>query len=131
MSIFSSLFPFLHDPPARMALRIFRQSPVNNTVYLPWAAKNSLGWTTGYTALNPDFFSTISVTAIYYDQLGSIVHSETYTLPPLNVVGRSQSNDPLPNGWVGTIVLRANGPIVPIMRQDSSDTTSAYNGIVR
>jgi hypothetical protein len=27
MSIFSSLFPFLHDPPARMALRIFRQSP--------------------------------------------------------------------------------------------------------
>jgi hypothetical protein len=100
------------------------------TVYLPRAAKNANGSTSGYTVQNISL-STISVTATYFDAVGVISHAETYSLPPRGVTGRFQGNDPLPDNWRGSIVLRANGPLVAIMREDKDNFTSAYNGVGR
>jgi len=107
-------------------------SSARQLVILPYAARNVSGRTTGYTVQNP-FPSGVQITAYYYDDVsGSLRYSEgPYSLPPYGTTGRFQSNDPLPDGWQGSIVLEANGPVVAIMREDSSDTTSGYNGIAR
>jgi len=105
-------------------------STAGNAGILPWAAKNAGGRTTGYTVLNTSG-SQVQVTATYYGGGGNVSHSETYSLSPGEVVGRHQSNDPLPNGWQGSIVLQANEPLVVVMREDGGSTTSAYNGVAR
>jgi murein DD-endopeptidase MepM/ murein hydrolase activator NlpD len=106
-------------------------STTGNTAILPWAAKNASGHTTGYTVLNTSS-SSVQVTATYYNTSGSIQGSEVYSLPARGVEGRYQGGDTfLPDGWQGSIVLQANGLLVAVMREDSSSTTSAYNGVAR
>ena len=106
-------------------------SSARQVVVLPYAARNVSGRTTGYAVQNP-FPSEVQITAYYYDVSGSLRYSEgPYSLPPYGTTGRFQSNDPLPDGWQGSIALQADGPVVAIMREDSSDTTSGYNGIAR
>jgi len=57
---------------------------------------------------------------------------EYYWLGRQAVTGRHQSLDPyLGDGWTGSIVLQASQPLVAMMREDSSSTTSAYNGVAR
>jgi len=106
-------------------------SSARQVVILPYAARNVIsGRTTGYTVQNPGA-SWVQVTADYYEASGSPSHTETYWLRPYGTTGRFQGNDPLPDVWQGSIILQADGPLVAIMREDSSDTTSGYNGIAR
>ena len=108
-------------------------STPGNTAILPWAAKNASGRTTGYTVLNTSS-SSVQVTATYYDTSGWARASQVYSLPAKGVKGRYQGDDTfLPDPWQGSIVLQAGagGPLMAMMREDSSSTTSAYNGVAR
>jgi hypothetical protein len=103
------------------------------TVYLPYAAKNANGISTGYTVRNITG-GNITVQALYYNQNGTRLTSadETFTLASAQVQGYAQIlNNNLPNGWQGSIVLQATGDIVAMVRADDGDAVSAYNGIVR
>ena len=100
------------------------------SILFPFAAKSANGHTSGYTIVNPGT-GQVGVEATYYDASGGTTYTENYTIPGQGVVGRYQGNDPLPNGWVGSIVLEADGPLLGVMREDSAQTTSAYNGLVR
>ncbi len=106
------------------------------TVFLPYAAKNANGISTGYTVRNTSGI-TITVQALYYNQDGTRRTSadETFTLLPAQVRGNAQIlNGGLPNppeSWQGSIVLQSTGDIVAMMRADDGDAVSAYNGIVR
>jgi hypothetical protein len=108
-------------------------SQPGNTVTLPYAAKNANGRTTGYTVLNTSDWWSVQVTANYYNNDGSEARwPEVYWLGPRAVTGRHQSLDPyLWDGWTGSIVLQDSEPLVAVMREDSSSTTSAYNGVAR
>ena len=107
-------------------------SQPGNTVTLPYAAKNANGRSTGYTVLNTND-SEVQVTANYYNGSGSEARwPEVYWLGPRAVTGRHQALDPyLWDGWTGSIVLQDSEPLVAVMREDSSNTTSAYNGVAR
>jgi len=107
-------------------------STPGNTATLPYAAKNANGGSTGYTVLNTSQ-SGVQVRANYYKNDGTEARSpEYYWLEPRAVTGRHQSLDPdLPPVWTGSIVLQASQPLVAVMREDGSSTTSAYNGVAR
>jgi len=107
-------------------------STPGNTAILSWAAKNAGGRTTGYTVLNTSS-SSVQVRANYYNNDGTEARlPEYYWLGRQAVTGRHQSLDPyLGDGWTGSIVLQASQPLVAMMREDSSSTTSAYNGVAR
>ena len=45
-------------------------------------------------------------------------------------MGRAQVNDALPDGWVGSILLEASGPLLAILRGDAPNRTAGYNGLV-
>jgi hypothetical protein len=105
-------------------------------VVLPYSARNVGGVSTGYTLRNVHT-SAVTVTVRYYDANGVLRYTKpAFTLCGACITGFHQdfgddaSN--LPNGWQGTIVLEATGPILVILRQDksSADRVSGYNGIV-
>lgn len=109
-----------------------------NYVYLPRAAKNANGRTTGYTFQNIDSES-VDVTAYYYDDdTGALVYTKEWTASNNNqmagyaTIGQAQGGDPLADGWEGSIVLVASRPtIVAIMREDTSNSYGAFSGSVR
>ena len=104
----------------------------SRVVTLPRAAKNNGGHTSGYTVRNTSGANNVSITAKYYDLGGrNHVWSRTFTLNAGQVAGYHQSNDGVPNGWQGSIVLEASDKIIAIMREDTSNTMGGYNGIPR
>ncbi|RIK33965.1 MAG: protease [Chloroflexi bacterium] len=101
-------------------------------VILPRAARNASGRTTGYTVRNVSGLNNVSVTARYYSSDGMYVNQRTFTLHSAQTDGYFQSNDAfLADGWQGSIVIEATADVVAIMREDTSTTTSAYNGVSR
>jgi len=98
-------------------------------VYLPYAARNADGRSTGFTLRNVSG-DAISGNAHYYDQDGTLRISYPFTLASAQVMGRAQVNDALPDGWVGSILLEASGPILAILREDAPNRTAGYNGLV-
>lgn len=98
-------------------------------VYLPYAARNADGRSTGFTLRNVSG-GDISGNAHYYDQDGMRRISYPFTLASAQVTGRAQVNDALPDGWVGSILLEASGPILAIMREDAPNRTAGYNALV-
>ncbi len=104
---------------------------VSNNIYLTRASKNASGLTTSYIIRNVGG-GTLTVTATYYDNLGNVAY--TTTLPDLPALGSaeySQANDPLPDGWTGSIWLSASSAsLVAMVRIDSSNASGAYNGTI-
>lgn len=98
-------------------------------VYLPYAARNADGRSTGFTLRNVSG-GNISGNAHYYDQDGTLRISYPFTLASAQVIGRAQVSDALPAGWVGSILLAADGPILAIMREDAPNRSAGYNGLV-
>ncbi|MFN3332870.1 MAG: protease, partial [Caldilinea sp.] len=98
-------------------------------VYLPYAARNADGRSTGFTLRNVSG-GNISGNAHYYDQDGTLRISYPFTLASAQVMGRAQVNDMVPVGWVGSILLEASGPILAIMREDAPNRTAGYNALV-
>ena len=98
-------------------------------VYLPYAAHNADGRTTGFTLRNVSG-GHISGYAHYYDPDGTLRISYPFTLASAQVMGRHQSGDGLPNGWVGSILLEASGPILAILREDAPGRSAGYNALV-
>jgi hypothetical protein len=98
-------------------------------VYLPYAARNADGRSTGFTLRNVSG-GNISGNAHYYDQDGTLRVSYPFTLASAQVMGRAQVNDALPDGWVGSILLEASGPILAILREDAPNRSAGYNGLV-
>ena len=102
-------------------------------IYLPRAARNAGGRTTGYTIRNITN-GNVTVTTTYYDVNGALHPGglRTDILTPAKVVGYHQSLDGfLADGWEGSIVIESTGNVAVIMREDSVDTVSGYNGIAR
>ena len=103
------------------------------TVYLPYAARNANGISTGYTVRNTSGMTT-TVQANFYNTSGSLRHTYSFDLGPAQVQGFAQILDGAftqYESWQGSIVLQATGDIVAMMRADDGDAVSAYNGIVR
>ncbi|BAM01518.1 putative protease [Caldilinea aerophila DSM 14535 = NBRC 104270] len=98
-------------------------------VYLPYAAHNADGRTTGFTLRNVSG-GHISGYAHYYDPDGTLRISYPFTLASAQAMGRHQSGDGLPNGWVGSILLEASGPILAILREDAPGRSAGYNALV-
>ena len=102
-------------------------------IYLPRAARNASGRTTGYTIRNITN-GNVTVTTTYYDVNGALHPGGVRTdiLTPAKVVGYHQSLDGfLADGWEGSIVIESTDNVAVIMREDSVDTVSGYNGIAR
>ncbi len=107
-------------------------------IYLPRAARNAGGRTTGYTIRNITIRNitngNVTVTTTYYDVNGALHPGglRTDILTPAKVVGYHQSLDGfLADGWEGSIVIESTDNVAVIMREDSVDTVSGYNGIAR
>jgi hypothetical protein len=112
----------------------------------PYAAKQAGGRTTGYTVRNIST-GTIQVFPHYYNANGTLAwrgdptqtSDQPIVLLPAQVAGRHPDSHEcqapntlcLPTGWQGTIVLEATGDMVAIMREDTTTTLAAYNGIAR
>lgn len=39
------------------------------------------------------------------------------------------SSQDAPDGWVGSILLEASGPILAILREDAPNRSAGYNGL--
>ncbi|MBI1295038.1 hypothetical protein GC175_08775 [bacterium] len=103
------------------------------TVFLPYAARNANGISTGYTVRNITG-GNITVQANFYNTSGTLRHTYSFDLGPAQVKGFAQILDGAftqHESWQGSIVLQATGDIVAMMRADDGDAVSAYNGIVR
>jgi hypothetical protein len=103
------------------------------TVFLPYAARNANGISTGYTVRNTSSMTT-TVQANFYNTSGSLRHTYSFDLGPAQVKGFAEILDGAftqHESWQGSIVLQATGDIVAMMRADDGDAVSAYNGIVR
>ena len=98
-------------------------------VYLPYAAHNADGRTTGFTLRNVSG-AHLSGYAHYYDPDGTLRIAYPFTLASAQAMGRHQSGDGLPNGWVGSILLEASGPILAILREDAPGRSAGYNALV-
>jgi hypothetical protein len=98
-------------------------------VYLPYAAHNADGRTTGFTLRNVSG-AHLSGYAHYYDPDGTLRIAYPFTLASAQAMGRHQSGNGLPNGWVGSILLEASGPILAILREDAPGRSAGYNALV-
>ena len=111
----------------------------------PRAAKNANGRSTGFTVRNVSG-ATIQIIPRYYSADGAQIwwgdalqntQGQPITLQSAQAIGYFQATDCLPaglclpNDWQGSIVLEATGDIVAVMREDTSSTTSGYNGVSR
>lgn len=111
----------------------------------PRAAKNANGRSTGFTVRNvsgttiqiiPRYYSADGVQIWWGDALQN-TQGQPITLQSAQAIGYFQATDCLPaglclpNDWQGSIVLEATGDIVAVMREDTSSTTSGYNGVSR
>jgi murein DD-endopeptidase MepM/ murein hydrolase activator NlpD len=106
----------------------------NDTIILPYAAKNYSGHTSSYIVMNKGSYSK-DITITYYNTNSSVKHSRTDTLAGHGSLGVSLSNEPsLGSSWKGYIVLETNDgsdKLVAVLRENTDTTGSASNGIGR
>ncbi len=106
------------------------------TVYMPRAARKESGQSTSYLIQNTSTTQTLTVTATYYNSNGTVYCGPLtiLTLLPYQSNGRWGPADTcMVDGWQGSIVFAGNPAslMVAMMREDPSNSTSAYNGITR
>lgn len=98
-------------------------------VNLPLLMRNNYGYSTWFAVQNAQQ-SAVSVTITYYGS-ASALFSTTVTIPGRASRFFYQSSDQsLPNGYVGSARVTANGPVAVTVIQESSTRLLSYNGFV-
>lgn len=101
--------------------------------YLPMLFKNAFdgSYKSAFYVQNVDPVGVANISIEFYDQDGVSIYTFTDSIQPLASKGWWLPNlGGLPNGWVGSAVVRSNRNIVAIGRPHAGNEVMTYNGFV-